>query len=402
MKLAGITVTTLLVSLAGSVMIMDSLLEKGICEDGLTCKANLKIVSAGGNVTLYAGYSISSSINGSAVGLSTKSRVRKSTPFKYRSIANALIEKKKTEFTANMCDQRTDMIALGIAESAERVAKNCTIVGTPECSIEQVVLECGVKTINPIKPLPWKSVLSTKTAPFDDIGSNFDILTELLRITNMTEKLFTEQNITVFLPTDEAIARSAHYIGMYRGEMNNEKKVYDTLAKTLRDGMVVEGVNITAYEVLRLFLGYHVTGKQLGMENFIGAPRSIDMINAVPVLSAGSKELIDLSPATPNSRIIGDALQIEGDVIVYAIDTALIPFANVFDSLPPLKCEPENKIQESPELTWPSPLITPSQSVTPSPIVCREKNASCTKSSQCCSNRSCKRLLSIFGSKRCL
>lgn len=313
--------------------------DAGNCEAGLRCNAFLRLRITDGTVMLVGGFSITSLSPSSVIGASTKGNIAKNSAFKYHALGQDLITALKADLTRNKCDERLDLVALALYDSATRVSKNCAKIDAPECSHELPVLTCGNPVSGAIIPMPWESLLSPLSSMFDNDGSNFDIFTALIRDAAMESLLVGAKDITLLAPNDEAFGRSARYMGSYLGDPTNEKAVYEAFKTMAKDGMMINGVAMPGDELIRFFLAYHILSDQQAGKNFNGMPRSMTTASTVFILSIGTKEIVDISSATPNAKVLQSDISIEGGVLVHSIDAVLIPFEVSVDLMSSFDCK---------------------------------------------------------------
>ncbi len=322
------------------------------CEDGLSCTATLRMETDNNRTRLIAGYTITATQNGTNVGDATKKSIEKNTAFKYRELAEELLEKLEADVTSRKCDNRVDLVALSIGESAMKLTRSCIQTGTNSCMQESPVLICGSNTTSAPVTVPWELVLPSNETTFDKEGSNFDIFSALLRHTELESLLVTASEITLLLPNDEAIARAAHYMGVYRGDLEDEEAVFKALTTITDKGIMVKGDLLSNVEVLKLVLGYHILKGQHPIQRWdSGLPRLFTSSVFLPVLSLGNKEITDESPATPNSKIIQHGLKVEGGVVVHVLNMALVPIDQTAEDMSPFECKKKDRIEASMEPT---------------------------------------------------
>ncbi len=311
----------------------------GNCGIGLSCNVFLRLQADANQVMLLGGFSVSGASIGTPVPVSTKESIAKNSAFKYYALGGELMTAMKQDLATDKCDERVDLVALALYDSATKVRQNCGTVNSPECSQELPVLSCGNPVSGAILPMPWESLLSPLSSTFDDDGSNFDIFSALIRGASMESLLVAAKDITLLVPNDEAFGRSARYMGSYRGDPSNETAVFETYKAMSKDGMTIDGVNMPGDELMKFFLAYHIVSDQHPGENFLGIPRSMKTASTVPILSIGTKEIIDISSATPNAKVLQTDLRIQRGVIVHSIDAVLLPFEVSVDRTSSFDCK---------------------------------------------------------------
>lgn len=324
------------------------------CEDGLNCTAILRLHTENNRTKLVAGYSITSTSlnNGSKIGNDTMMKIEKNSIFKYRDLASDLLEKLSDDVTSRKCDNRVDLISLAIGESAMKVRNNCTMIGDSGCAQMIPALICGNKTKSPPVAVPWQLVLPSNKTKFDDEDENFDIFTALLRYTSLENVLVDANDVTLLLPNDKAFTRMAHYLGVYRGDPEDEEEVFKSLTNMTKKGMMINGAMLSNMELLKLMLGYHIVQGQHPFFHFSsGLPRLFSTSIYLPILSFGSGEIVDEAPTTPNAKIVQSDLKIEGGVVIHVINTAMVPFEKAIEEMSPFDCEKKLDLEASMEPT---------------------------------------------------
>jgi len=309
------------------------------CEDGLMCYAKIDLThNASKPPVLSAGFEISSKAPGSQVGEKTTNRIKKNSPFTYKKLAHGLMEKVESALKQYNCSMRGDLVAHALRKSAFAVRDDCKKTGTKECMKAMDVLECGKEISVPPIAYPWEVMsASDKKQDFDKDDSNFDIFYNLLGYTKLDEMLGESSNITLLAPNDEAFAKSAAYLTSYKGEMDDEKMIYEAYKTAFMKGMKIGDVQVEGVDLLRFLLAYHVLGGKHPEKTFRGVPKYRLTSATVPVLSVMS-EIIDLSADTPNAKILDGDVNIVGDVLVHCLDHVMLPYEMEFEMSKLMKC----------------------------------------------------------------
>jgi len=303
------------------------------CEDGLKCHAKIGLTQDPSKPpVLSAGFGIFSNASRSkGVGKETKYRIEKDTPFTYKHLAHELLENVEAALKKYNCAMREDLVADALRKSAFAIGRNCEETTSEACKNEIDVLECGNEISVPPIAYPWEAFLGTdKPMDFDKDDSNFDIFYNLLKYTQLDDILTKTTNITLLAPNDGAFARSAGYLTSYKGELDDEKSIYEAYKNASMKVTQIDDVQVDGIDALRFLLAYHVVGGKHPEKAFAGVSKYHLTSATVPVLSVMS-ELIDLSEDTPNAKILDGDCNIVGDVLIHLVDHVMIPYEIEFE-----------------------------------------------------------------------
>lgn len=170
-------------------------------------------------------------------------------------------------------------------------------------------------------------MLSPPFKPFDANPSNFDILTHLLQASNLTATLSSMRGYTLFAPNDRAFIRAAAYFAGCSGPVT-EPVAFRALLRAARRPAPIPGRG----DGLREMLLNHVVRAPITSRMLLGRPSLLSTDakgGRATIINAGTGELVDASPRTPNAVALPAAFDVflADGVVVHVVDAVLLPVA---------------------------------------------------------------------------
>eukprot|EP00171_Calliarthron_tuberculosum_P018034 IDg18034t1 len=322
--------------------------EKSIGECGytLSCNASISIKRSKSNVQIWLGFKVKNKTLSTDVPAGARAALGRKTIVDMHNVTEALLEMGKSNITANNCRPDRDFIAMTLQAAVFKMSQNkssmCERTNMPACTFKSVVTNCtsSVELRTQSAPndvmrhhLPWEGVLAPKPLETDPLkgmdseGNNFNIFTKFLRFSGLYDAVTSAKGITLLLPSDDAFIRCARHITgiqMLKDHNRMEMYAYDKLKEVANKGWT-KAVSPSRGRPCRLIIAYHIIIGPLSASRFEGTPFYINTANALPIYSIGTGEIIDLSPHTPNPRLVYKDMSLVNDVTLHTLNQVLIP-----------------------------------------------------------------------------
>lgn len=189
-------------------------------------------------------------------------------------------------------------------------------------TIATIALCLAIAATASAQTLTWGDIV-TPAGSTDNDGTNFNILSELVRFAQLDSTITTLRRFTLFAPNDDAFRRLARNVGGLKS--GTEKQVLDALVKVVTAGVMVDGTRVAGVDLVKAILLYHVVSFPLGSSVVLGHAARIPTMSKKFIISPGTGELVDNSVDIPNPKVIKADIKVENMVTVHVINQVLLP-----------------------------------------------------------------------------